>query len=292
MNGNGDTPPSSPVDALLESSLKDIGIPPRPAILDRISNEMHKEEPDYKRLANIIGADVGLAAGLIKTANSPFFGYRSRVRTINEALMLLGLQVTSRAIAGIVLRNIFPGTLNLDRFWDASARIARLSGWLAQQVGKSKLRPDDAYTFGLFRDCGIPVLLMRFPDYKQILDRANAATELSFTAVEEATLPTNHATVGYLLTQNWWLPEEICLAIRHHHDVSVIATPSIASPLSSRYRIATAQFAEYLLQRHTGLSHTSEWLKLGPTCLRLLDIAEDDVEPILKEAAAVIEIED
>ncbi|MCF8198690.1 MAG: HDOD domain-containing protein [Sulfuritalea sp.] len=292
MNGNGDMPPKPPVDELLENSLKDIGIPPRPVILDRISNEMHKEQPDYKRLATVISADVGLAAGLIKTANSPFFGYRSRVRTINEALMLLGLQVTSRALAGIVLRNIFPGTLNLDRFWDASARIARLSGWLAQNVGKSKLRPDDAYTFGLFRDCGIPVLLMRFPDYKQILARANEAAELGFTAVEESVLPTNHATVGYQLAQSWWLPEDICLAIRHHHDVSVIATPSIASPLTSRYRIATAQFAEYLLQRHTGLSHTSEWPKLGPACLRLLDVAEDDIEPILAEAAAVIEIED
>ncbi|MCF8179348.1 MAG: HDOD domain-containing protein [Sulfuritalea sp.] len=292
MNGNGDMPPSPSVDALLENSLKDIGIPPRPAILDRISNEMHKEQPDYKRLANVIGADVGLAASLIKTANSPFFGYRSRVRTINEALMLLGLQVTSRAIAGIVLRNIFPGTLDLDRFWDASARIARLSGWLAQHVGKNKLRPDDAYTFGLFRDCGIPVLLMRFPDYKQVLARANDAIELDFTAVEEAALPTNHAMIGYQLTQSWWLPEEICLAVRHHHDVSVIATPSIESPLTGRYRIATAQFAEYLLQRHTGLSHTSEWPRLGPACLRLLDIAEDDVESILAEAAAVIEAEE
>ncbi len=292
MNGTGDMPPKPPVDELLERSLKDIDIPPRPAILDRISNEMHKDQPDYKRLANLISADVSLAAGLIKTANSPFFGYRSRVRTINEALMLLGLQVTSRALAGIVLRNIFPGTLKLDRFWDASARVARLSGWLAQHLSKSKLRPDDAYTFGLFRDCGIPVLLMRFPDYKQILARANEATELSFTAVEESALPTNHAMVGYQLTQSWWLPEEICLAIRHHHDASVIATPSIASPLTSRYRIATAQFAEYLLQRHTGLGHTSEWPKLGSACLHLLDIAEDDIEPILTEAAAVIAIED
>lgn len=292
MNGNGDMPPSPPVDVLLESALKDIGIPPRPAILDRISTEMHKDQPDYKRLASVIGADVGLAAGLIKTANSPFFGYRSRVRTINEALMLLGLQVTSRALAGLVLRKIFPDSLQLDRFWDASARIARLSGWLAQHVGKSKLRPDDAYTFGLFRDCGIPVLLMRFPEYKQILARSNEATELSFTAVEETMLPTNHAVVGYQLTQSWWLPEEICLAIRHHHDASIIATPSIASPLTSRYRIATAQFAEYLLQRHTGLSHTNEWTKLGPACLRLLDIAEDDVEHILEEATAVIKAEE
>jgi HD-like signal output (HDOD) protein len=293
MRSSGDAPlPPSSVDALLESSLKDIGIPPRPTILDRISREMLRDEPDYKRLSNIIGADVGLSASLIKTANSPFFGYRNRVRSVNEALMMLGLDVASRAIAGIILRKVFPNSLHLERFWDASARIARLSGWLAQHVGHNKLRPDDAYTFGLFRDCGIPVLLQRFPGYEKILDSANSEADRSFTVVENSQLPTNHAMVGCLLAQSWWLPEETCLAIRHHHEVAIIETPSITPPLTSRYRIAMAQFAEHLMQRHTGLSHTQEWPKLGTACLRLLDVAEDDIDAILADAVPVMEAED
>jgi len=293
MTGPTDAPPPNPqVDALLEDSINDIGIPPRPAILNRISTEMLRPEPDYKRLATIIGADVGIAAGLIKTANSPFFGYRNRVRTVNEALMLLGLDVASRALAGIILRKVFPNTPHLERFWDASARIARLSGWLAQRMGNRKLRPDDAYTFGLFRDCGIPVLMKRFPDYDKLLGQANADTSRSFTAVEEAQLPTNHAMVGGLLAQSWWLPEEICLAIRHHHNAASIGTPAMSPPLTSRYRIAIAQLAESLLQRHTELSHTEEWPKLGAACLTLLEIAEDDLGDILAEAAPIIDAED
>jgi HD-like signal output (HDOD) protein len=294
MRSAADNPPPPPpsVDAMLEGSLKDIGIPPRPTILERISSEMQKDEPDYKRLAHVIGADVSLSGSLIKTANSPFFGYRNRVRSVNEALMMLGLDVASRAIAGIILRKVFPNSLHLERFWDASARIARLSGWLAQHVGHNKLRPDDAYTFGLFRDCGIPVLLLRFPGYEKILAQANSADNRSFTAVEEAQLPTNHAMVGCLLAQSWWLPEETCLAIRHHHDAAILETPSVSPPLTSRYRIAIAQFAEHLVQRHTGLSHTHEWPKLGAACLRLLDVAEDDVDDILADAVPVMEAED
>ena len=284
--------PASPLDALLETSLKDIGIPPRPTILDRISAEMQKEEHDYKRLTSIIGADVSLSASLIKTANSPFFGYHNRVRSVGEALMILGLDVASRAIAGIILRKVFPASLHLERFWDASARIARLSGWLAQKVGDHKLRPEDAYTFGLFRDCGIPVLLMRFPGYQHILAAANAEDRRGFTVIENSQLPTNHAMVGCMLAQSWWLPEETCLAIRHHHDLAAIATPSITPPLTSRYRIAIAQFAEYLLQRHTGLSHTQEWPKLGAACLQLLNVAENEVDGIFAESLPVIEAED
>lgn len=285
------TPPR-PVEGLLEGSLKNIGIPPRPAILVCVSREMQLETPDYHRLARLIGTDVALSASLIKTANSPYFGYRSRVRSTNEALMMLGLDVASRAIAGIVLRQAFPASPQFVRFWDASARIARLSGWLAQYVGNHKLRADDAYTFGLFRDCGIPVLQMRFPDYQKVLARANAEQQVSFTAIEEAQLPTNHAMVGSLLTQDWWLPEEISLAIRHHHDVAVIGTPSFTPPLTSRFRIAIAQLGEYLLQRHTGLSPTCEWIKLGPACLQLLDIAEHEVDGIIAESAHVIDAED
>ncbi|MDO8944926.1 MAG: HDOD domain-containing protein, partial [Desulfobacterales bacterium] len=211
---------------------------------------------------------------------------------VNEALMMLGLDIASRAVAGIILRKVFPNTLHLERFWDASARIARLSGWLAQHVGHNKLRADDAYTFGLFRDCGIPVLLLRFPGYQKILARANGEGSASFTNVEDAQLPTNHAMVGCMLAQSWWLPEETCLAIRHHHEVAVIATPSISPPLTSRYRIALSQFAEYLVQRHSGLSQTHEWPKLGSACLRLLDIAENDVDALLAEAVPIMESEE
>lgn len=290
MISTADTPaPPSPVDALLESSIKDIGIPPRPLILDRISQEMLKEEPDYKRMANFIGGDVSLAASLIKTANSPFFGSRNRVRSVNEALMTLGLDITSRAIAGIILRKVFPASLHLERFWDASARIARLSGWLAGHLGNKKLRPDDAYTFGLFRDCGIPVLLLRFPGYQKVLVQANGEEKSSFTAVEDAQLPTNHAMVGCLLAQSWWLPEETCLAIRHHHDAAILATPAISPPLTSRYRIAMAQLAEHLVQRHSGLSQTHEWPKLGAACLSLLDLAENDIDRLLAESLPVMD---
>jgi HD-like signal output (HDOD) protein len=252
---------------------------------------MQKEEPNFTHLSNLISADVGLSAGLIKITNSPFFGFRSRVRSVKEALMVLGLDVASRAIAGIALRNAFPHLQHLERFWDSSARIARLSGWLAQRV-TNNLRPDDAYTFGLFRDVGIPILLARFPGYYGVLAEANHEAKSSFTAIEDTHLPTNHAVVGCLLAQSWWLPEETSISIRHHHDVSVLDTPSIPPSLNSRNLIAVAQFAEFLLQQQTKLSYTQEWPKLGPSCLRLLNISEADMKSLLVEAKSIIEAED
>lgn len=284
---NTDQQASSAVDNLFERAIIDVGIPPCPVILNRFMEEAGKDEPDFNRLAAIIGTDVGISAGLIKTANSPFFGMRQRVRSANEALTVLGLKASSRAVAGIILRNSFPNVPNLERFWDASARIARLSGWLAQQLRIRGLMAEDAYTYGLFRDCGIPVLLRRFPGYEKVLAAANADAVRGFTEVEEGEIPTNHAMVGCILAQSWWLPEEICLAIRNQHDLAMLESAGSELPMLSRRLIATAQLAEHIVQRQLGLSLTREWPKLGAACLQILDIGDERLEELYAEAAPV-----
>lgn len=287
MNSKQDSKPTE-VDNLFERSIIDVGIPPCPIILDRFMNEIGKDEPDSLRLANIIGADVGIAAGLIKTANSPFFGMRQRVRSVNEALTILGLKAASRAVAGIILRNSFPHVPQLERFWDASARIAHLSGWLAQDLQIRGLRAEDAYTFGLFRDCGIPVLLGRFPDYAATLNEANRDAERPFTAIEETVLPTNHAMVGCILAQSWWLPEEVCLAIRNHHELAALESAGSEIPMLSRRLIAISQLAEHIVQQQLNLSLTQEWPKLGAACLKLLDIGDAQLETLYAESALAL----
>ena len=90
---------SPSLDAVLERVIKANDIPPRPLIIDRIRAAMSQDVPDFRQVGQLIGADVSLAAGLIKTANSPYFGFQSRARSVQEALMMLGLDVSSRAVA-------------------------------------------------------------------------------------------------------------------------------------------------------------------------------------------------
>ena len=281
---------SKRVAGLLESTLKDTGIPSRPAILDRIHIEMGKTEPDLNLLARIISSDVALAGGLISISNSPYFGFHGRVRSVNESLMVLGLDVSCRAIAGLILRKLFPITLPLERFWDASASIARVSGWLAQHDAIStNISANDAYTFGLFRDCGIAVLLHRFPYYHEVLQQANDEKHFSFTKVEETQCPTNHTVIGSLLAQSWWLPDEISFAIRTHHEYSILRKDDTTEMHPSvRELITVSQFAEHIYQHHTGLSKTQEWDKSGELCLEYLGLHEDQLESFYEEAAPVM----
>lgn len=275
------------LDAELERTIREIEIPPRPAILDKIRHEMGREQPNSRFLGLQISADVSLAAGVISVANSPYFGSHRRSRSIHEALYVLGLDATARAVAAISLRRAFPDTSHYERFWDASARIAALSGWLAQTVRRPDLRADDAYTYGLFRDCGIVILLRRVPEYMQALARANHDARRPFTDVEAEVVPINHAVVGCLMAQNWWLPEGICFAIRHHHDLAVLFGSEPGVPAVGRRLIAVSQLAEHVLQRATGSSHTEEWSKLGAGCLDVLGLDEADLAGLCDEGAAL-----
>ena len=280
------------IDKLFERTIIGIDIPPCPIILNKFMAEAAKEDPNYALMAGIVEADVAISASLIKTANSPFFGIRQRVRSVKEALAILGMTTASRAIAGIILRNTFPTIPNMERFWDASTRIARLSGWLAQYYKLPGLLAEDAYTFGLFRDCGIPVLLKRYPHYNTVLAKANQDVERGFIDVEEAELPTNHAILGCILAQSWWLPEDIFMAIRHHHDLSALNNDRYELSILSRNLIATSQLAEHIVQHQLGLSLTQEWSKLGHICLRLMGINKYQLEELYAVVESIVITED
>ncbi|MBK6582577.1 MAG: HDOD domain-containing protein [Gammaproteobacteria bacterium] len=258
---------------MLEEAVRDIGIPPRPAVLERINTEMRRPEPDSGRLAGIISADVSLSAGLMKIRQLAVFRIARACAHGPAGLLALGLDTASRAATGPGAAQHLSADCLAGALWDASARIAQISGWMCSRIGlEESVTPGDAYTFGLFRDCGIALMMRRFRDYGDTLRLANDNNERCFTAIELEHHPSNHAVVGCLLARTWWLPEQSCLAIRHHHDIPAIAAGAVALPRESAILIAIAQFAERALQLESGLSHTCEWEKMGPLCLELLGI--------------------
>jgi HD-like signal output (HDOD) protein len=278
------------IESRIGRELRDIGIPPRPTLLARIENEMRKDEPDFKLLADIISSDMGLAASVIKVANSAYFGVGRRVRTILEALLVLGLKLTVTTIAGIALQRAFPNVPNLERFWDASSRMARVSGWLAQRLkGRVHFRAEDAYTFGLFRDCGMPVLMIPFPEYRDILKQAESDKERLFTTIEDELLSINHAIVGAELAEDWMLPAEICEGIRYHHYAPAIDgdVAAINPENASRY-IALTMLSQHLIQRYTDLYPDQEWNKLGPASLALLQVTPEELAELEADAGEVV----
>lgn len=276
------------ISDLLRLELSAVKIPPRPAVMARIEREMRNPTPDFATLEAVVGLDVGISASLVKIANSPFCGVNGRVRSVKDAMHILGLNAVAMAIAALSLRKAFAHVLHLERYWDASGRTAQLSGWLVDRLGidRRALRPEEAYTFGLFRDCGIPVLMSMYADYCDILKIANDEAVLPFTTVEDAEMGLNHATVGAALAQEWLLPAEFRVAIERHHQPETLRGDATAdaSDIVRRF-VAIAQLAEYLFQQLTGLNKTREWSKLGADCCAVLGLTDAAEIDRLRDAA-------
>src|SRR5574343_1407829 len=99
--GAEEKPGAEAVENRMKIAVRDIGIPPRPTILSQIEREAAKDEPDFLHLAKLLSQDVGLTAGIIKVANSPFFSFGKKIPTVQEALLVLGLKVVVNIFAGL-----------------------------------------------------------------------------------------------------------------------------------------------------------------------------------------------
>lgn len=288
MSNATDHPNAAPqVGKALSQELANSKIPPRPAVLAKIEQEMRSKSPDTRKLAELISLDVSISASLIKIANSPLFGANRQIRSVKDALLIVGLNQVGMTIAALSLRKAFQHVPHFERFWDASARTAQLCAWLVNQMPDAarRVRSEEAFTFGLFRDCGIPVMFSMLANYFEILDQANKETTRPFTDIEEDEIGDNHAHIGGILATEWQLPIEYQAAIEWHHELDALRglKPHIV-PESSRHFMALAQLAEHLLQQLTGLDKTCEWQKLGETCLGILGLSVEDLDPLLENA--------
>ncbi|MFU2487426.1 HDOD domain-containing protein [Thauera sp. WH-1] len=265
----------------IEAALKGIHIPSCPNVLAELMGELRQPQVSGKRIAALIGKDVGLAAVVVKSANAPFFGVSRRIASVDEAIRLLGFGTLTNLVQEATLRNaISDRNASLERFWDNSRYTAAASALLARKTGC--VRPETAYTFGLFHDCGIPLLVQRFDSYKQILGIANRTTERWFTAVEDEALATNHATIGYILARSWGLTEAVCQGILCHHDYSVLDGDA-GLDTEAQALIAINVVGEYVAGTHLRTRRDAEWDKgrepvarfLGYSPTELDDIADD-----------------
>ena len=99
-----------------ENLLKQIAIPPCPGVVTALLDEVRQPDVDFHNLSTLIGGDVGLAASMLKTANSPFFGLRRKAETVQMAVSVLGLKNIVQIVRGSALRQALGGHASMDRF--------------------------------------------------------------------------------------------------------------------------------------------------------------------------------
>jgi HD-like signal output (HDOD) protein len=265
-----------PVDALIKS----IRIPPRPSLLADLQRELACAEPSPQAIGRIIASDVGMAGALLKLANSSFFGGKRKAKSVDQAIIFLGINQVAALMTGLLARQVI-GTDNaaLATFWDISSRRAQAMLFLARKLRIGE--PDVAHTFGLFCDTGVPLLMARFPDYAATFAEAAEDPERACTVLEDERHSTNHAAIGSLLARNWGLSNEVAWAILHHQDYSVL--DDVATDDAVRSLVALSLLAEAAIQHYQGHSGSLEWDKGGARASAYLGLSNEEITDLLDE---------
>lgn len=261
----------------MASVVSSFQVPVKPQILTDMQLLLDDEEPNIDSIAILISNDVGLSAAILKIINSPFYGMNRKISEIKQAVMMLGLQTINGLVTALLLKSSFQGDacISLERFWDDSLDVANAMAFVGNKV-KNEIPVDMLYTIGLFQNCGIPLLALKYSDYKELLIEANS-TGVNSIALEEKKYQTNHAVLGYYVASSWNLPKELCLLILQHHQADYLS-----NILGNKEQLAFAvlKASENLVERVKRHNVSPDWDEVKEAALDVLGITSIDYDDL------------
>lgn len=272
-----------PIDeekSLLDLVSKGVKIPPQPKVLLDLQEKMRGDDYDTRALAKIISADPGIVAMLFKAARSPVFARGKEIGSVEQVLMTIGAKQTYNLVQAMALSTAMSGGAKktLEMFWTRSQDIAQLAALVARErVSVCNVFPDQAYMAGIFHECGVPVLMQRYPDYGAKLDIGTACCWPDFFAEDER-LGVDHCSVGYLVARHWKLPDFVCAAVRYHSEL-----PTDESG-TSRSLVTILQLAMHFYHRLARVNDPL-WSKIGEQVVTELGIPIEDEQDFFEQIA-------
>jgi putative nucleotidyltransferase with HDIG domain len=200
-------------------------LPSLPGSTRQLLGYLNDESVDLKIIVRAIECDQGLAIGVLRIANSPFFGMPNKVQTIADAVVVLGFSNLRMIIISAMTAMIkFPNLGNeavVRTLFRHSLAVAISASLLARNHA---LDATSLFLAGILHDVGVLALMSTYPElHAQARDLA-AREDLFLFEAENTVFGFDHADIGASLCRHWNLPESIVQAIGAHHQMGLLRT--------------------------------------------------------------------
>jgi putative nucleotidyltransferase with HDIG domain len=251
-------------------------LPELPQAVHEIRQALRDENLGLEAFAGKLTVDPAIVARILRAANSSFYGMSGCIRSVRDAVHLIGLRsVGSLVTTAALLHSLVPPKcrgFDFMAFWEHSLATAVCSQELARAAGQSEAV---AFTAGLLHDIGRLALATYYPrEFAMAIDYAREHDCLMLEA-ETRVLGIGHAQVGAWIAAHWNFAEPVSQAIAYHH------TPpgnDFAAPATLADVVHTADgivHALDLTQEHREMVpplQLAAWarLRLGDTCFPAL----------------------
>lgn len=180
-------------------------LPSLPEVALRIREEAESEFVSATSLAKEVGDDPGLAAQLVRIANSPMFRATRSIDDLSQAISRLGVDYSANLVTGLAMQNMFQATTEfvdnrLRKVWKASTEVAAWSSILCKRY--TRLRPDQATLAGLTHCIGI------LPILSWVEENDNLVRD-SMTL--DRVIDSIHPTIGTMILRHWNFADDIII---------------------------------------------------------------------------------
>jgi putative nucleotidyltransferase with HDIG domain len=193
----------------------------------------HKMDVSIAEIEEILRHDPGLSANVLRVANSAFSGLSTKVGSLKQAVMLLGIerfaQIAVSASMKKTMENAAEGyEMSPGELWLHSIAAANIAESLAKN--RKIDRTYDVFTSALLHDIGKLVLSKFLKEELQKIKNITA-NDVPLDVAEHMILGTDHAEIGALILSKWSLPFDIVNAVRWHHCPERIENSHIKSDM-------------------------------------------------------------
>ena len=190
-----------------------------PAVLLEAIRLAAEEEASLNALSEAILRDGALSARALALANSPLFGQRRTIASVDRALVTLGLRnVRTCLLSGALmeaLKNQHQGAIDMKELWQESLLRANIASAIAADVAETL--SSRAYLVSLLADVAVPLLAGTDAAYAQAVSDVHCC-QPSIAALERTREGRPHAQVAAELCASWGLPASLSGPITRHHE--------------------------------------------------------------------------
>ena len=254
-----------------------------PHIYLRVKGVMEDPETSMADLTAVVSHDPALIARLLKLANSAFFGFTTKIDTIDRAVNLLGAQQIHDLVLATTVADAFskmsPHTITMHDFWTGSIHC----GLLAKSFG-SACGLFDAERFfveGLLYDLGHLILDQCVPEAcAGAFARAHEEAR-PVHLVEREMIGCDYAQVGAALMESWSFPGGFVEAVRWQNE------PAEATAFALEAAVMHTSIAMLRADR-TELDCDAVFAMLDPSAVEVTGATADILSGVRTEAAEAL----
>ena len=241
-------------ESLLDKILKSPQLPSVPAVAIKLLDLAQDLDSSTREIVETIKSDPALAAKILRSANSSYFSFRSEIRTLEQAIPLVGRTViTSLALSfSLSAEAMTDGPLSehYKRYWLRSVVQASAAETLASFIDRNSMS-SELFMTGLLMDIGqLAMLRVLRDDYIPVIDKLEE-DESSLEVCEKSVLGFDHTDTGSQLMKQWKFPEEMCDAARHHHGTPADVTNEQSLELA-RVTMIASRVGDYFCSNSPG----------------------------------------